>query len=330
MANGDDGMQLWRLLLLLLLMLQPGVLGQRIHYGDPSCAVKGSTVTILCSFTWTHQIIRVRWCVNHLICQGSTPSVYDSRQPGLHPRYRYLGDKTGNCTLQITDVQHEDSTTFRFRMEAQNNTGHFTGQNGANVIVTGDTRMKISSSRDTWRVGDTIVLSCSSDCTFHDLQIMWRKDNLTIPRETGPSLTLESLTEADSGSYTCSLKSLFWTRSDVFSLQLQPAEPGSPLPLVLGVLAGVLLVAGTVLLVFLTIRRKRSAADAPKEGGKMEAEPEVVYSGVTAVSTAKGQKKRRSMEEGLEVAYATVQFKSHSAAASTAESVIYSSVATRR
>ncbi|KAM8826260.1 cell adhesion molecule 4-like isoform 2-T2 [Synchiropus picturatus] len=264
-------MQLWRLLLLLLLMLQPGETILVVHYGDPSCAVKGSTVTIPCSFTPTHQIIRVRWCVSHLICQGSTPSVYDSSSPGLHPRYRYLGDRTGNCTLQITDVQHEDSTIFRFRMEAGDDKGHFTGQDGANVTVTGDHQMRISSSRDTWRVGDTIVLRCSTDCTFHDLSIIWRKDNRTIPRETGPSLTLESLTEADSGSYTCGLKSLFWTTSGVFSLQLQPAEPGFPLPLVLGVLAGVLLVAGAVLLVFLTIRRKRSAADAPKEGGKMEA-----------------------------------------------------------
>lgn len=86
------------------------------------------------------EIVRVRWCQNHLICQGDTPSVYDSRANNNDPRYKYLGDKKSNCTLQITDVQPRDEATLRFRMEANHVHGHFTGQSGVNISVAGKSR----------------------------------------------------------------------------------------------------------------------------------------------------------------------------------------------
>lgn len=123
--------------------LYPGAAAFSVNYPAPICALKGSTVTLLCTFRpllgeKRIKIIRVRWCKNHLICQGSTPSVYDSNsETGVNPRYKYLGDKTGNCTLQITDVQTDDEATLRFRMEAEDSSGHYTGQSGVNITVAG-------------------------------------------------------------------------------------------------------------------------------------------------------------------------------------------------
>lgn len=127
----------------------PGAVGQRVNYPPPVCAVKGSTVTLPCTFTPIQsvdvdgrkvpiEIVSVRWCQKHEICQGSFPTVYDSDSTTNDPRYKYLGDKKGNCTLQITDIREEDEETFRFRMEANNSGGHWTGTSGVRVSVSGE------------------------------------------------------------------------------------------------------------------------------------------------------------------------------------------------
>lgn len=125
-----------------------GAAAVAVDYPAAVCAVRGSTVTLPCSFSPLSsiqesgqqvaiKIVRVRWCQNHLICQGDTPSVYDSEANNNDPRYKYLGDKKSNCTLQITDVQPRDEATLRFRMEANHVNGHFTGQLGVSVSVAG-------------------------------------------------------------------------------------------------------------------------------------------------------------------------------------------------
>lgn len=135
-------------------MFVSGAAAVAVDYPAAVCAVKGSTVTLPCSFIplpsvqesgrqVAIEIVRVRWCQNHLICQGNTPSVYDSRENNNNnPRYKYLGDKKSNCTLQITDVQPRDEATLRFRMEANHVDGHFTGQSGVSVSVAGKSLLK--------------------------------------------------------------------------------------------------------------------------------------------------------------------------------------------
>uniref|UniRef100_A0A3P9CKR7 Immunoglobulin V-set domain-containing protein n=1 Tax=Maylandia zebra TaxID=106582 RepID=A0A3P9CKR7_9CICH len=98
-----------------------GAVAQTVVYPFTStCAVRGSTVTLPCTFTPRKsfsdgqrevplKIVRVRWCKNHVLCLGSTPSVYDSNPANIDPRYQYLGDKKTNCTLQIRDVQQGDN-----------------------------------------------------------------------------------------------------------------------------------------------------------------------------------------------------------------------------
>ncbi|TKS82768.1 hypothetical protein D9C73_016877 [Collichthys lucidus] len=153
MAVWDEGV-LW--VFVVFTVLLTGAVGQHVKYPPAVCAVKGSSVTLPCTFQplksyeldgkeVSTKIVRVRWCQNHLICHGTTPSVYDSDSTNNDPRYKYLGDKTGSCTLQITDVQMEDSTTFRFRMEAEHTTGHFTELSGVKVTVTGCPREHLST-----------------------------------------------------------------------------------------------------------------------------------------------------------------------------------------
>uniref|UniRef100_A0A3Q1CUB6 Ig-like domain-containing protein n=1 Tax=Amphiprion ocellaris TaxID=80972 RepID=A0A3Q1CUB6_AMPOC len=194
----------------------PGVGGQSVNYKHSDiCAVRGSTVTLPCTFTPPYEIsrgvVRVVWCKNHEICQGGTPSVYNSESTENQPRYRYLGDKKGNCTLQILDLQANDDATFRFRMETKDPRGNFTGTKGVNVIVVG-------SSRD-FNEGETVTLRCSSLCTFHQLKVNWSKDGYALP-ESGPTIQIGPLTAKDSGNYSCALRTN--SLSAPFSLQLEP------------------------------------------------------------------------------------------------------------
>lgn len=159
-----------------------GAVAVGVDYPAPVCAVRGSTITLLCTFTPLQslslgrrhvpvQIVRVRWCQNHLVCQRDTPSVYDSNSTKNDPRYKYLGDKTRNCTLQITDVQEKDEATLRFRMEANNVKGHFTDQSGVNVTVSGKTIMFAVQGPGSQEPECDNLLICS--CLRYSQHIFW-------------------------------------------------------------------------------------------------------------------------------------------------------------
>ncbi|XP_042346413.1 B-cell receptor CD22-like [Plectropomus leopardus] len=220
---------LWGVMLLL-----NGAVGQIVNYPPPVCAMKGSTVTLSCTFEPLKfaggikiVIYRVVWCKNHEICQGSFPSVYDSESinNNNNPRFRYLGDKMGNCTLQITDIQDSDEGTYRFRVETDHRSATFTGQLGVTVFVSDLTQMRIYSSvsETETREGETVTLHCTANCTYHQLELTWFRDGHALS-ETGPALQLGPLTAKDSGKYSCGLKTINGSLSEPYSLYVKTRE----------------------------------------------------------------------------------------------------------
>ncbi|XP_061574070.1 uncharacterized protein LOC133440768 [Cololabis saira] len=159
--------------------------------------------------------------------------VFSSNSPNNDPRYQYLGDKKGNCTLQIRDVQWKDGTgpggsqdgsTFRFRMEADDPLGHFTNTTGVTVRVVDWIKLKIEASSNESRRGQSVSLQCtSSPCTIQDLNVIWFRDGHALS-ESGHALQLGPLTAEDSGKYTCVLSTDVNTRSDSFSLQVEDGD----------------------------------------------------------------------------------------------------------
>uniref|UniRef100_A0A672FXN4 Ig-like domain-containing protein n=1 Tax=Salarias fasciatus TaxID=181472 RepID=A0A672FXN4_SALFA len=200
-----------------------------------TCAVEGSTLTLPCSFTpltsvtvWRKtiylKIVRVVWCRNHQICNGETPTVYDSEIQRTS-RFQYLGDMETVCTLQIRNIQSYDGGTFRFRMETNDTVGHFTNQTGVTVKVSDGVQMEISSSgnHSELRKGGAVTLRCSSHCATHRLEVTWFRDGHALP-ESGPALQLSPLTAEHSGNYTCRLKAKARTTSQPFSLKVEGLE----------------------------------------------------------------------------------------------------------
>uniref|UniRef100_A0A3P9CNA5 Ig-like domain-containing protein n=1 Tax=Maylandia zebra TaxID=106582 RepID=A0A3P9CNA5_9CICH len=192
-----------------LYSLLPGsqsAVGQTVIYPLTStCAVRGSTATLRCTFTPLKtfsdggrevppELIRVVWYQSqqHQLCQLNKPFVYDSDSKNHKQRFEYLGDKKTNCTLQIRDVHLQSQMKFV-------------------ILLLDSTKMRIISSSDDKKLsrGETVTLLCASVCTFHQLEVTWFKDGHALS-ETGPSLELDFLTAEDSGNYTCALKEFFF------------------------------------------------------------------------------------------------------------------------
>ncbi|XP_023252313.1 uncharacterized protein LOC111646945 [Seriola lalandi dorsalis] len=319
------------------LLLVAGAVDPSVNYSLPVCAVRSSTVTLPCTFTPVRKIIRVVWCQNHLICHGATPSVYDSDSKTNNPfdtRYKYLGDKTGNCTLQISNLQKRDEATFRFRMEADDAEGHWTEKSGVNVTVVDGSPMKITSSSEREvREGQSVTLLCTSICTFHQLQVTWFRGDHPLP-ESGPALRLSPLTAEDSGNYTCGLKANQRTRSVAYELQVAAADGGGGVTLlIVGVLFGVLLAVCALILVVCIIKRKRAAAERTVGGQVGQKLPDSIYSDILLPAEHGGGGRRQETSQAVEeLSYASVQFKHKKQARPVEEAedaIIYSSVATR-
>ncbi|XP_063341027.1 uncharacterized protein LOC134635581 [Pelmatolapia mariae] len=333
MAVWDKNL-LWSFMFLLA-----GAVGQTVMYPFTStCAVRGSTVTFTPRRSFKEgkkniplKIVRVRWCKNHEICHGGTPSVYDSDSANNDPRYQYLGDMKTNCTLQIRDVQQGDNATFRFRMEADHHEGHFTNKTGVTVRVDGE-NINLNSANNHSSRGETVTLLCASVCTFHQLEVKWFKDGHTLS-ETSPSLPLSPQTAEDSGSYTCALKNMK-TLSEPYSLQVEAGADGV-LRLVLGVVFGLLLPVILLLLFIFIIKRKLAAAEDQRAvGGDPEQKhPDSIYSNImksVQTEAAQQQEPGRAVED---VSYASVQFKQKKQEGrrlqAANDDVVYSSVSSR-
>ncbi|KAK1895426.1 B-cell receptor CD22, partial [Dissostichus eleginoides] len=234
-----------------------GALGQRVNYPGPVCAVKGSKVTLPCTFSPLKsvqdedgrevllEIRRVVWCQNHEMCYSSTPSVYDSDSERNNPRYRYLGDKEGNCSLQISGLQEEDDATLRFRVETNPSRGSFTDRRGVKVTVRDGIPMQIKNSSES---DGAASLLCTARCTFHQLEVTWSRDGKALS-QSGPALS--ALTAKDSGNYTCALKNDARTKSLPFRLHVEAADGGIPMDPML-VVRLVLFTLHTVLILTVT------------------------------------------------------------------------------
>ncbi|XP_054638046.1 uncharacterized protein LOC129185253 [Dunckerocampus dactyliophorus] len=332
-------MPFWHQTVFVVLLLT-GSAGEaaRVHYHPtPTCAVKGSTVTILCTFTPLTEVVRVVWCVNHLICHGITPSVYDSAKPRPASRYQYLGDLEGNCTLQIHNVQETDSRTFRFRMEAVDSLGHFTGTTGAKINVIDNAQMVVLSSASAKvSEGDRVTLSCTSRCSFQQLEVHWFRDGYHVLSGSGPALQLGLMTKDKSGNYTCALARDTRTMSMPFSLNVEARQSNlagrdGQLALTLGLTFGLLLVLLIFILLFFIIKRKCWVASCENvkglEGEMEQKHGERVYCNLPSSAEPATQEMSHSTEE---ISYASIQFKQKTVSRPVKDSkefVIYSAVA---
>ena len=90
-----------------------------------------------------------------------------------------------------------------------------------------DVKVRSSVTDHVVKEGGQVTLTCTSACSFHQLDILWYRNGHALS-ETGPALHLSCLTNDDTGNYTCSLDSSGQKTSAPWSLLVGEYE-GEPL-----------------------------------------------------------------------------------------------------
>uniref|UniRef100_A0A3B4CBZ4 Sc:d156 n=1 Tax=Pygocentrus nattereri TaxID=42514 RepID=A0A3B4CBZ4_PYGNA len=239
-------------LLVLTLLTLTGVLsdgGWGVNYSEPICAVRGSDVIISCTYFYpksVQQLERVFWCSmnsNSGTCYDGL-YVYDSDSTAASGDFKYVGDKTSNCTLLISNVQFSHSGEYKFRFITDVEIGRWTGDPGVTLKVA---VVKVSmirlSGNGTLKEGDSVNLTCAENCTLSSPQFVWFKNKERLP-ESGSVLHLPALTVRNSGNYSCALRNHENFTSEMISLDVKGPFPVLGIVwIVLGVILFMLLVA---------------------------------------------------------------------------------------
>ncbi|XP_029292860.1 B-cell receptor CD22-like [Cottoperca gobio] len=217
----ERGNLTWTLMLLFLTGVLCGpwnVKYQREHI----CAVNGSSVVLLCSYDYPdiETVHSLKWGhERHNIYEG--PFIFDS-MINNSLRFQNIGDKRHNCSLKIQQVEHNDTGTYIFRFETKSEKGKWTGRGGSTLKVV-DLNISVTKPRGnrTTKEGDSVNLTCINGCDGGNLSsaFTWFKNGEHI--NEGAVLYLSNMSSANSGNYTCSLKTHTGTTSGVTNIDVE-------------------------------------------------------------------------------------------------------------
>uniref|UniRef100_A0A673KW32 Uncharacterized LOC107717355 n=1 Tax=Sinocyclocheilus rhinocerous TaxID=307959 RepID=A0A673KW32_9TELE len=224
-------------MLQIILLLLPAVVSDQwsVRYPPSICAARGSNVTINCTFTYPpeNDIKQVLWCsmrLNKGKCHYQ-PYVYDS-EANNSQSFQYIGDKTSDCSLLISNINQAHSAEYRFRFITNKEIVRWTGDPGVNISVH-DLRVSMCRSRENGSTipGDSLILSCTLNCSGKLAEVQWFKNGDPI-QQSEPVLTFSRITAKDSGNYSCSLRNFKTTLSEEFTIYIEDVA-GSPMVLII-------------------------------------------------------------------------------------------------
>ncbi|XP_057187998.1 B-cell receptor CD22-like [Triplophysa rosa] len=184
---------------LILLLMSPGVYsadGWDVTYSSSHiCALKGSTVTINCTFHADFQIKKAYWT-----------ETYDAfadllEDPKYSERIQYVGYKRDDCSFRLTDVRHTDSHEYYFRFITDKN--KWTDGPGVTLAVTD---LQVESEGETVMEGHSVTLTCESTCSLTDTStFIWFRNTHTL-NERKKKLILPSVRRENAGDYSCAVQ----------------------------------------------------------------------------------------------------------------------------
>ncbi|XP_030634722.1 B-cell receptor CD22-like [Chanos chanos] len=171
-----------------------------VAYPDSICALKGSSVTMSCSYTYPNDntVERTFWTKG----DGYDPPDL-SEDPGYKGRVHYLGDKQSDCTMQLIHVTQTDSRMYRFRFITDKD--KWLGQPGVQLSVT-DLQVE---TPERVKEGETVTLKCRTTCSLSNTPtFIWYKNGHDLTRKNmkNNELSLQSVSSEDRGSYMCAVQ----------------------------------------------------------------------------------------------------------------------------
>ncbi|XP_026787684.1 sialoadhesin isoform X2 [Pangasianodon hypophthalmus] len=190
--------------LLFLLMISVAVAQQQwsVSYTQNSiCAVRGSTVTMGCSYKYnsTNSTVQRAFWSKKLVTDIEPLDLSSDQKYRL--RVQYLREKPHDCSLRLKDVIQEDKGKYYF-MFATSAGEQFQDQHGVELSVTG-LRVEIP---DRVVEGDEVTLTCKTTCSLTDTPTFtWYKNGMNLSSSSNP-LRLPSVSQEDAGDYRCAVQ----------------------------------------------------------------------------------------------------------------------------
>ncbi|XP_059411033.1 B-cell receptor CD22-like [Carassius carassius] len=196
---------------LVFLLVIHRVSGQYCGVGYRSshiCALKGSTVTVYCNYTYPtgYRIRKVFWTKTNEYedsCEAEYPDL--SEDPDYRQRFQYLGDKQQNCTIRLSNVTQKDLQNYYFRFITNKHGGKLFGKPEVTLTVTD---LQVESPKRVTE-GDPVRLTCKSSCDLTDrATFIWYRNSqpLTERRDRNNQLLLQSVRREDADRYSCALQ----------------------------------------------------------------------------------------------------------------------------
>ncbi|XP_063065482.1 sialoadhesin-like, partial [Engraulis encrasicolus] len=190
-------------ILVFFLLISPGVSNSdwKVDFDSNKCVPQNSSVDISCSYTYPHGYTPLK----SIWFENNTPK--DFSDANRIDRLTYLGDKRHNCTLRITDVRDSDAGSYKFRFETDKSDGKWTSQSTFTLSVTA---LLVEMNPPTVKEGQSVTLTCRSSCPDDsNPSYIWYHNTRPVnsqPAIGGNTLTLSSVSLANSGRYSCALR----------------------------------------------------------------------------------------------------------------------------
>ncbi|XP_071325025.1 B-cell receptor CD22-like [Trachinotus anak] len=178
---------------------------------ENQCALKGTSVVIKCRYNYPpgHFVTSVWWSKAHYI-SGKWRLTALSSLPSP-PDYSYVGNKNGNCDLEIKNVRHADEGAYFFSFTTTLN--RWTSQTYIDFSVKELTTVVQPS---TVTEGDTVSLTCVTGCPT-PTNIVWFRDGQLVPKQVFQAR------REDAGLYDCAALEQITVRSNPVALNVQYA-----------------------------------------------------------------------------------------------------------
>ncbi|XP_066511432.1 B-cell receptor CD22-like [Hoplias malabaricus] len=176
-----------------------------VNYSPKSiCALKGSKVTMGCTYTYpiNNSVQKAFWTKLQPAKMAEPPDLLND--PEYRDRVQFTGDKQHNCTLRLRDVTEKDQSKYYFRFITDQTGGKWQGAGGVDLSVT-DLQVEVP---ETVTEGDKVTLTCKTSCSLTDSPTFtWYKNGHGLSSRTD-QLHLQSVSREDKGRYHCAVQGL--------------------------------------------------------------------------------------------------------------------------
>ncbi|XP_034468278.1 B-cell receptor CD22-like isoform X5 [Hippoglossus hippoglossus] len=196
--------------MLMILVIMPGVWsGEWSVTFEDQCALRGGSVVMKCSYNYprSQRVTQVDWS-RALFTSGRGRLHHLSSLPSP-PDFEYVGNRNGNCSLKINNVQPTDQGQYYFSFVTT--LDRWTSKSHAYLYVKELTAVLKPS---TVKEGDVVRLTCVSECPTPKT-IVWFKDGQPVWK---PEF---SVRREDAGSYFCAVLEQETVRSNSVTLNVQ-------------------------------------------------------------------------------------------------------------